>query len=60
MPEIGRTISHYRITGNPGKGDMGKAYFADDTTLDCKIGLKFLPDTFTADCERMTFYLGTR
>jgi len=60
MPEIGQTISHYRIIGNLGKGYMGKVYLADDTTLDRKIVLKHLPDSYTGDSERMTFYLGKR
>jgi hypothetical protein len=39
---------------------MGKVYPADDLSLDRKIALKLLPDTFTGDLERMTFYLGKR
>jgi serine/threonine protein kinase len=60
MPEIGQKIQHSRIIGNLGKGGMGKIYLADDLSLGRKIALKFLPDLFTGDSERMTFYLGKR
>src|SRR5512147_2082336 len=49
----GKTLGHYRVGEQLGRGGMGEVYVADDLSLDRKDALKFLPDAFTGDPERM-------
>jgi tetratricopeptide (TPR) repeat protein/predicted Ser/Thr protein kinase len=46
---INTTLSHYRIVSKIGAGGMGEVYLAQDTKLNRKVAIKFLPESLTAD-----------
>ena len=41
---IGEKISYYRILEKIGESEIGEVYLAQDTRLDRKVALKFLPE----------------
>ena len=49
---IGKTVGHYRITARLGAGGMGEVFLAEDTRLDRKAAIKFLPAEWAGDPER--------
>ena len=50
---IGRTVSHFKIVRELGRGGMGVVYVARDLDLERDVALKFLPAHSTGD-ERAT------
>jgi len=49
---IGQSVGHYRITAKLGAGGMGEVFLAEDTRLERKAAIKFLPAEMAADPER--------
>jgi serine/threonine protein kinase/Tol biopolymer transport system component len=50
---IGTKLAHYEITSHLGSGGMGDVYQATDTKLGRSVAIKFLPDAFSHDTERV-------
>src|SRR5215831_5317509 len=50
---IGTKLAHYEITSHLGSGGMGDVYQATDTKLGRGVAIKFLPEAFSHDTERV-------
>jgi serine/threonine protein kinase len=54
---IGRTVGHYRVTLKLGAGGMGEVFLAEDTRLERRAAIKFLPAEMAADPGRRQRFL---
>jgi eukaryotic-like serine/threonine-protein kinase len=50
---IGKTLGHYQISKQIGKGGMGEVYQAKDQTLGRAVAIKVLPEEFAKDADRI-------
>src|SRR6516225_3813240 len=50
---LGTKVAHYEITSHLGSGGMGDVYQASDSKLGRNVAIKFLPETFARDTERI-------
>jgi serine/threonine protein kinase/Tol biopolymer transport system component len=53
MSMIGKTLAHYEITSQLGKGGMGEVYQAKDRKLGRDVAIKVLPEEFAKDTDRV-------
>jgi serine/threonine protein kinase/Tfp pilus assembly protein PilF len=48
---IGKNVSNYRVLEKLGQGGMGEVYLTEDTKLNRKVALKFLPLQYVSDTD---------
>jgi serine/threonine protein kinase len=54
MSMIGKSLAHYQINSQIGKGGMGEVYQAKDQKLGRDVAIKVLPEEFARDHDRVS------
>src|ERR1051325_11330321 len=54
LVDVGTRLGSFEITALLGKGGMGEVYQATDTKLGRSVAIKFLPEAFSHDTERVS------
>jgi len=57
MVAAGETWNQFKLIKPIGKGGMGRVFLADDTTLDRRVAIKFLPDSLEGEPEARERFL---
>jgi serine/threonine protein kinase len=50
---VGENVSHYRVLAKLGGGGMGIVYEAEDTRLNRRVALKFLPEDWSTSPQAL-------
>ena len=54
---VGTTMSHYKVLEKIGQRGMGEVFLAQDSKLDRRVALKFLPEELEQDSTARTRFL---
>ena len=57
MPAVGENWNQFKLLEPLGKGGMGRVFLAEDTALNRKVALKFLPESLEQDPEARKRFL---
>ena len=57
---IGKTLGHYQIRNQLGKGGMGEVFQAKDQKLGRDVAIKVLLEEFSRDGDRVVRFMDTR